>query len=106
MLKAFFEFFNSVFASQWSCPHGPLGWVAGKLMERGNHKMNDLGLQALDAQANDAVLEVGFGPGAALESIAAAVSEGRVVGVDPSRTMIDQASKRLAGRDRSDRVEL
>lgn len=106
MLIAFFGFFDRLFASQWRCPHGPLGWVAGKLMERGNAKMNALGLQGLDVQAGDALLEVGFGPGAALERIAAAVGEGRVVGVDPSRTMIRQAARRLAGHDRSDRIEL
>ncbi len=56
--------------SQFGCPRGPLGWIAGKLMARGNTDINRLALEALDLQPGDDVLEIGFGPGVTLAKIA------------------------------------
>lgn len=95
ILRRLFELFDRLMGGQWGCPHGPLGWLAGKLMERGNAAMNELGLEALAVQPGSAVLEIGFGPGAALERIAELVGEGSLAGIDPSEQMVRWAARRL-----------
>jgi ubiquinone/menaquinone biosynthesis C-methylase UbiE len=106
MRKRLFDLFDRAMGSQWACPHGSLGWLAGKLMERGNASMNELAVETLQVHPGDAVLELGFGPGAALQTIASLVDDGFVAGVDPSRTMIRQASRRLRRYIAAGRVEL
>jgi len=66
-------------------------------MERGNARMNELAIEALEVQRADTVLEIGFGPGAALQQIADLASEGSVAGVEPSQTMIREATRRMDG---------
>ena len=91
-----FGLFDRVMGSQWACPHGPLGRLAGMLMERGNADMNALAIDALEIEPGDAVLEIGFGPGLALEHVAEKVRDhGSVAGIDPSALMVRQASRRL-----------
>ena len=75
-------------------------------MERGNARMNELAIEALEVQRADTVLEIGFGPGAALQQIAELASEGSVAGVEPSQTMIREATRRLKHHIAAGRVEL
>ncbi|MCH7812229.1 MAG: hypothetical protein IH958_06325, partial [Chloroflexi bacterium] len=51
ILRKLFDLFNRLMGSQWGCPRGPLGWFAGKLMERGNAAMNELALEALEVRS-------------------------------------------------------
>ncbi len=106
ILRKLFDLFNRLLGSQWGCPSGPLGWFVGKLMERGNAAMNELGLEALDVQQGDAVLEVGFGPGVALERIAEQADGGFAAGVEPSELMVRQAARRLRSYVDAGRAEL
>ena len=54
------------------------------------------GLQMLDAQPGEAVLEVGFGTGWALLSLANSVGpSGEVYGIDPSRGMLNKTLERV-----------
>lgn len=52
---------------------------------------------ALDPEAGDSVLELGCGPGNSFERLRSAVGpDGRVVGVDYSRGMVQRAAERVA----------
>ena len=92
--------------SQWACPRGPLGWVFGWLMAAGNANLNDLAVDALEPKWGESILEIGFGPGVALAEVARRIGNGFVAGVDPSETMIKQATRRLRALVASGRVEL
>jgi ubiquinone/menaquinone biosynthesis C-methylase UbiE len=63
-------------------------------------------VELLDVQPEDRVLEVGFGPGVAIELIAARATRGLVAGVDPSDVMVRQASKRNLQAVEAGRVQL
>ena len=60
----------------------------------------------LDVRPTDRVLDVGCGPGVAIELIAERASDGRVVGVDPSTVMLREAARRNRPAVRTGRVEL
>jgi ubiquinone/menaquinone biosynthesis C-methylase UbiE len=60
----------------------------------------------LDIQAGDHVLEIGFGPGLAIQEAAALASSGLVAGVDRSEVMLRQARQRNAAAMRAGRLDL
>jgi ubiquinone/menaquinone biosynthesis C-methylase UbiE len=79
--------------------HGPLGVVVGWLLESGAAAQNRATVDALDPPPGAAVLEIGFGPGHALEMLARSHPLGLVAGVDRSELMLARARRRLrAGR--------
>ena len=94
------------FFRQFSGPSGPLGRLAGRLMARLNGPLNDWAVDLLELSAADRVLEVGYGPGLAIERIAARASQGLVVGVDRSELMRRQAARRNRTALAAGRVEL
>ncbi|MBI4083442.1 MAG: methyltransferase domain-containing protein [Candidatus Lambdaproteobacteria bacterium] len=59
-----------------------------------NRARNLWTLDLLELQSTDRVLEIGFGPGFALEHAARVVSAGLLVGVDHSAAMVRQATRR------------
>lgn len=63
-------------------------------------------LDLLQIEPSDAVLEVGSGPGLGLELAPARAHEGRVVGVDPSATMLQMEHRRNHTAIEAGRVEL
>ena len=66
-----------------------------------------LGLKKLNVCPGETVLEIGFGTGNALLSLATAVGDlGRVVGIDLSRGMFKVASEKIARANLSHRVTL
>jgi ubiquinone/menaquinone biosynthesis C-methylase UbiE len=77
-------------------PRGALGVVMGWLLERGNAAQNRATVEALDPPPGGAVLEIGFGPGHALEMLAATRPLSLVAGIDHSQLMVETARKRLA----------
>lgn len=87
-------------------PRGPLGRLGGVIMARSTGKRNEWTLSLLDIQRDDRVLEVGCGPGALIQALAAKATAGFVVGVDLSPTMLQQASKRNAQVIREGRARL
>jgi ubiquinone/menaquinone biosynthesis C-methylase UbiE len=93
-------------AKQSRCPTGLLGWVIGRVMERETAAENDATLERLQLTPTDAVLEIGFGAGRALERVANVVTAGRVVGVEMSQDMLGMATRRCAQLIRAGRVEL
>lgn len=93
---------------QFSRPHGLLGKVAGWIMahRQSNQKRNLWTVGLLDIQKADRVLEIGFGPGFALERIAEQAADGFVVGVDHSPTMVRAATKRNYAAVKAGRMKL
>jgi ubiquinone/menaquinone biosynthesis C-methylase UbiE len=82
-------------AQQLSHPSGIIGrWFLGPLWNRRNRALNDVSLAQLALQANDRVLEVGFGGGYLLGRMAALVTDGFIGGVDVSATMVEQCRTR------------
>src|SRR5687767_3244059 len=93
-----------VMENMFCAPRGMLGRVGGRLMslDRG---LPVWVLDLLGINPSDSVLEVGSGPGLGLELAAARAREGRVVGVDPSETMLEMARRNHAQIE-AGRVEL
>lgn len=94
--------------SQFRQPTGSLGRLAGWIMTRrgSNRERNFWTVSLLDLRPRDRVLEIGFGPGLAIEAAAHRARDGRVVGVDHSEVMWRMASKRNRDEIRAGRVEL
>lgn len=90
----------------FGCPKGLLGTIGGWLMGRMSVKLNAWAVSSLDVQLDEYVLEVGFGPGVAIQQIAERAAQGFVAGIDPSDVMVRQASKRNASAIKLGRVEL
>ncbi|MFO7277728.1 MAG: class I SAM-dependent methyltransferase [Pseudomonadota bacterium] len=87
-------------------PTGLLGRLGGRIMARANRRIAARVVDLLGAKAGERVLEIGFGPGVALELLARSVPDVTIAGIDPSREMIDQASTRNAAMVRGGRMEL
>jgi ubiquinone/menaquinone biosynthesis C-methylase UbiE len=89
--------------SRFACPRGRLGSFVGHLMAFKNAGLNRFGVETLNVQPEDQILEIGFGHGQAIQMIAKQTHHGLVAGVDISSTMVRQAARRnrkmiLAGR--------
>jgi SAM-dependent methyltransferase len=94
--------------AQFEQPHGMLGQLAGLIMANrpSNIGRNEWTLDLLDLKPTDYLLEVGFGPGIAIQKASRNISEGLIVGVDHSETMLHQASKRNANAIKRGLVKL
>jgi ubiquinone/menaquinone biosynthesis C-methylase UbiE len=80
-------------ASQFACPTGLLGRLAGRLMAIKNARMNEFAAEMLRIQPDDQVLEIGFGHGRTIRTIAERARAGFVAGIDLSDVMVRQAAK-------------
>ena len=63
-------------------------------------------IETLDVRPDDKVLEVGFGPGVAIQLLLHRVPAGTVAGIDYSQEMVRQAAARNAVALRNRRVDL
>lgn len=79
-------------------PQGALGVVMGWFLERGNAAQNRATVEALDPPEGGAVLEIGFGPGHALEMLSRKAPLGLIAGADHSELMVRTARRRLEPR--------
>lgn len=86
--------FRAVLGHSFGRPRGILGRLGGAVMARRNREVNAWVVGLLDLAPDHQVLEVGFGPGVAIEALAQAVPRGRVCGVDPSAQMVLMAQRR------------
>lgn len=82
--------------SQFGCPRGPLGRLAGGIMARrpSNVARNRWTVSLLEIEPGHRVLEIGHGPGVALEAVLAAAPAVEVHGIDHSPVMRHMASRR------------
>ncbi len=87
-------------------PRGPLGHLGGVIMARSTRQRNAWTVSLLDIQHDDRILEVGFGPGALIQTLAAKATEGFIAGVDMSPIMLRQASRRNVQAIRKGQVQL
>src|SRR5262245_29219561 len=92
--------------SQFAHPRGPIGRLVGLIMAYENRERNAWAVSVLKVQPTDRVLEIGFGPGWAIERTAALATEGLVAGVDHSHTMVQVATERNVAAVREGRVAL
>jgi SAM-dependent methyltransferase len=85
-------------------PSGLLGRIVGRLMVKDTAGANDRSLAELDLTKPRTILDVGFGQG---RTAAVLVRAGhRVLGVDPSSTMVAQATARNRAACRDGRAVL
>lgn len=99
---------TSDLTAQFKRPHGALGALAGWIMaNRGsNIARNRWTVALLELEAEDRVLEIGCGPGEALQHALRKTRAGCVVGLDHSPLMIAQAARRNRQALRSGSLEL
>lgn len=82
-------------AGQFAAPHGLIGrWFIAPWLDRISAAMNRLTLERLALRGDEQVLEVGFG-GCGLLAMLIEATEGRVVGVDVSETIVERARRRF-----------
>jgi trans-aconitate methyltransferase len=93
---------------QFHRPTGPVGHVVGRIMatRSSNVSRNRWAVDQLEVGPTDRVLEIGFGPGVAIEALAARVTEGVVFGIDHSEVMVRAAGRRNARAVADGRVVL
>jgi SAM-dependent methyltransferase len=93
---------------QFMHPHGVGGHMAGWVMAHrsSNRERNRWVVSLLDVQPTDRVLEIGFGPGIAIEELSRLTTRGTVIGVDRSEVMVRSARRRNAAAVRAGRVDL
>jgi ubiquinone/menaquinone biosynthesis C-methylase UbiE len=75
-------------------PAGILGRISGWIMARQNRVLNRIAIRELHVTESDEILEIGFGPGAAIELLLKTMPVRKVYGVEVSDVMIEQATAR------------
>lgn len=93
-------------ADQLRHPQGLAGRLAGGVMRQVNRRPYALAIQALGVRDGHDVLELGFGPGEGLRTLARLSPAGRIHGVDQSSAMLAQASALNRAAIRSGQVRL
>src|SRR5262249_33738301 len=94
----------NIFMRMFWRPRGFLGRCGRTIMARTNSGCAAWVTQLLNIKSDENVLEVGFGPGAAIEQLSKLA--GHVTGVDPSPEMMEQARARNVDAIDSGQVEL
>jgi ubiquinone/menaquinone biosynthesis C-methylase UbiE len=99
---------RSRIVAQFRHPTGVVGRLVGLVMatRSSNRERNRRTVELLQIRDDDRVLEIGFGPGLAIEMAARSARNGKVVGVDHSEIMLRQASRRNREAIAAGRVEL
>ncbi len=87
--------------------YNKIAGVYDLLAERSEQPMRDAGLDRLDVQPGEHVLEIGSGTGHTLVELAQATGPGgKVYGLDLAEKMVDAARRRVAKEHLTGRVEL
>jgi ubiquinone/menaquinone biosynthesis C-methylase UbiE len=93
-------------ARQFSRPSGLLGRVIGRGMARHNEREARWTVDLLGIEPEARVLEIGFGPGVAIQYAAERTTRGHVSGIDCSEAMLQMARKRNSSRLANGLVDL
>jgi ubiquinone/menaquinone biosynthesis C-methylase UbiE len=100
--------FREKIVKQFGKPAGFLGRIAGFIMAKrsSNIERSEWGISLLDIQPSDHVLEIGFGPGVAIQKMCDLATEGIIYGIDHSELMVKKASDRNKNAILSGKVKL
>lgn len=93
-------------AKKFRNPTGLLGRLIGMSMARKNASAAGWTVSLLNTQPQQHILEIGFGPGLAVQHASQKATQGLIAGVDLSETMVQVASKRNLAAIESGRVLL
>jgi ubiquinone/menaquinone biosynthesis C-methylase UbiE len=93
-------------AGKLRSPTGFFGRLVGYMMVKGNVAEQGWTISLLNIQPDDYILEIGFGPGVAIQTSAQKAVKGHISGIDYSNTMLQVARKRNAEAIRSGLVDL
>ena len=101
-----FQTIRQILRTQFGRPAGLLGHIAGKIMAftPSNKDRIHWTISLLDIKPDDRLLEIGFGPGYAIEIVSKMVPKGFIAGIDHSEVMVRHAAKRNARAIREGKV--
>ena len=87
--------FSTFFSEQARRPGGLFGrMVMSIVFDKGNAFLNDFVSELMSAQADDRIIEIGFGTGKLIYKMAQQIDKGLIEGVDFSKVMVSIAQKR------------
>jgi SAM-dependent methyltransferase len=92
--------------NQFRKPTGRMGRIVGWLMSMKNKGRTNWTLEKLQLKPSDILLEIGYGPGATLRKVSDNITSGFVAGMDHSKIMFEQASRRNKRNIDSGKVKL
>ena len=99
----------AIIARQFGRPRGPLGRLTGHVMARTNAGFSRWVMGQIAEHYHGStgrIAELGPGPGIGLEAALRMFPQARVWGIDPSREMLSQSSKRSLAEVRAGRLTL
>jgi ubiquinone/menaquinone biosynthesis C-methylase UbiE len=100
-------FLHRAFDAAFGHPRGLAGRLGGAIMARGNAGQEQWAVQHANLKPGAHVLAVGIGPGVGVALAARAVTPaGHVIGVDPSATMRELATRRCRSEIEAGAVEV
>ncbi len=79
---------------QYRKPSGTVGKRIGQEMAKDHLPENQWTITHLNPRSTDHILEIGFGPGVAIELLLPHIPEGSIVGIDHSEIMVSAAQDR------------
>lgn len=98
---------KSFLAKQARKPSGLFGRIfAGKLLNKANASLEDMGLKLMDAEPDSAILEIGFGNGRLISKMGEILTDGKITGIDISKVMVNQAERKNIQLVNSGKLEL
>jgi ubiquinone/menaquinone biosynthesis C-methylase UbiE len=92
--------------AQYRRPFGEVGRRVGEDMARNHLPENLWTIAQLNPQLDDHIVEIGFGPGVAIEELLKRIRRGYVAGVDFSEMMVAEARRRNAEAIQAGRADL
>lgn len=93
MEKQYTEEELKIIASQLGCPDGEMGIKTAEKMAVNNAYMTESSIDFLELEDNDVVLEIGPGNASHLNDLFSKAKGLKYVGLDISKTMLDEAQK-------------
>jgi SAM-dependent methyltransferase len=91
---------------QYRKPSGAVGQRIGQEMAKDHLPENQWTITHLNPQPADHILEIGFGPGVAIELLLPHIPNGRIAGIDHSELMVSEAQQRNALAVQQGRADL
>ena len=98
---------DTLLRSQFGKPSGLFGALfMGPILNLSNTRLVNAAVDLLDPRTNDTVLDIGFGGGLSLVTLAAKAPRAKIVGVDYSREMVETAARLVRGKKLDARVSV